>query len=136
MAHFKKIKKKQKTILCLNSLTNQAVKTSQTTCNIQRDHLISAQGRYSCCDWANPGLLFVYFRSFQTNNTIFNTNPCEKCHVHPVYRARIRTHDLLNMSHIPLNQGYRLNLFITFVAGFFVESIFILFLHFVSGFLC
>ena len=23
--------------------------------------------------WANPGLFFVYFRSFQTNNTIFTT---------------------------------------------------------------
>ena len=37
--------------------------------------------------WANPGLFVVYFRSFQTNNTIFTTNQCEKCHVHPVYSA-------------------------------------------------
>ena len=29
--------------------------------------------------WANLGLFFVYFRSFQTNNTIFTTNQCEKC---------------------------------------------------------
>ena len=29
--------------------------------------------------WANPGLFFVYFRSFQTNNTIFTTIICEKC---------------------------------------------------------
>ena len=29
-------------------------------------------------NWANPGLFFVYFRSFQTNNTIFATNQCEK----------------------------------------------------------
>ena len=30
--------------------------------------------------WANPGLFFVYFRSFQTNIiTIFTTNICEKC---------------------------------------------------------
>ena len=28
--------------------------------------------------WANLGLFFVYFRSFQTNNTIFTTNQCEK----------------------------------------------------------
>ena len=28
--------------------------------------------------WANPGLFFVYFRSFQINNTIFTTNQCEK----------------------------------------------------------
>ena len=27
--------------------------------------------------WANPRLLFVYFQSFQTNNTIFRTNQCE-----------------------------------------------------------
>ena len=27
--------------------------------------------------WANPGLFFVYFRSFQTNNTILTTNQCE-----------------------------------------------------------
>ena len=29
--------------------------------------------------WANPGLFFVYFRSFQTSTTIFTTNQCEKC---------------------------------------------------------
>ena len=28
--------------------------------------------------WANPGLFFVYFQSFQTNITIFTTNICEK----------------------------------------------------------
>ena len=28
--------------------------------------------------WANPGLFFVYLLSFQTNNTIFTTNQCEK----------------------------------------------------------
>ena len=27
--------------------------------------------------WANRGLFFVYFRSFQTNNTIITTNQCE-----------------------------------------------------------
>ena len=29
--------------------------------------------------WANPGLFFVYFQSFQTNITIFTTTICEKC---------------------------------------------------------
>ena len=29
--------------------------------------------------WANPGLFFVYFWSFQRNNTICATNQCEKC---------------------------------------------------------
>ena len=28
--------------------------------------------------WANPGLFFFYFRSFQTNITIFTTNIFEK----------------------------------------------------------
>ena len=27
--------------------------------------------------WANPGLFFIYFRSSQTNNTLFTTNQCE-----------------------------------------------------------
>ena len=29
-------------------------------------------------NWANPGLFFNYFQSFQTNNIIFTTNQCEK----------------------------------------------------------
>ena len=42
--------------------------------------------------WANHSLFFVYFRSFQTNNTIFTTNQCEKCpNVHLVYSAGIQT---------------------------------------------
>ena len=28
--------------------------------------------------WANPGLFFVYFRSFQANNAIFTKNQCKK----------------------------------------------------------
>ena len=51
--------------------------------------------------WANPGLVFVYFCIFQTNNTIFTTNQCENCHVHPVYGAGIQTHDLSNVSRLP-----------------------------------
>ena len=48
-------------------------------------HLILTQ-------WANPDLFFVYFWSFQTDIvTMFTTNKCEKCHVHPVYGAGIRT---------------------------------------------
>ena len=52
--------------------------------------------------WAmgHPGLFFVYFRSFHTNITIFNTNILGK-NVHPVSSAGIRTHDLLNASHLP-----------------------------------
>ena len=41
----------------------------------------------SCCvrgkkkyffKWANPDLFFIYFRSFQSNNTSLTTNQCEK----------------------------------------------------------
>ena len=49
---------------------------------------------------ANPGLFFIYFRPFQTNNTILKQINVKKCHVHPVYGARIRTHDLLTMSRL------------------------------------
>ena len=28
--------------------------------------------------WTNPGIFFVYFWSFLTNNSIFTTNQCEK----------------------------------------------------------
>ena len=45
--------------------------------------------------WANPGLFFIYFWSFQTNKTIFTTIQCEKFHIHSVNGAGIRTHDLL-----------------------------------------
>ena len=44
--------------------------------------------------WANPGLFF-YFRSFQTNNTIFITHQWKN--VHPVYGTGIQTHNLSNM---------------------------------------
>ena len=55
--------------------------------------------------------LFCFFRYFQTNiDTILTTNKCEKRHVHPVYRTGIRTHDLWNMTllPLPLDQGSRL----------------------------
>ena len=61
--------------------------------------------------WANPGLFFFYFRSFQTSiTTIFTTNICGK-NVHPVYSTGIRTLDLWNMSLFPLpqDQGSRPN---------------------------
>ena len=47
-----------------------------------------------------PASFIVYFWSFQTNIiTIFTTNICEN--VHPVYGARIQTHDLWNVSLLP-----------------------------------
>ena len=50
--------------------------------------------------FANLGLFFFYFRSFQTNIiAIFTTNICEN--VHPVYGAGIRNHDLWNVSLFP-----------------------------------
>ena len=47
--------------------------------------------------WANPGLFFVYFRSFQVNQYNFYNKSMRK-NVYPVYGTGIRTHDLLNMS--------------------------------------
>ena len=49
--------------------------------------------------WANPGLFFIYFQSFQTNNTILQQINAKN--VYPVYGAQIWTHNLLNMSHHP-----------------------------------
>ena len=50
--------------------------------------------------WANPGLFFVYFQSFQTNITNFYNKYMWK-NVHPVYGAGIQTHDLRNVSLLP-----------------------------------
>ena len=52
--------------------TNWATATSHLQC------LIIDMKSFFKKKWANPGLFFVYFRSFQTNNTIFTTNQCEK----------------------------------------------------------
>ena len=68
--------------------------TQCKVCNILEWHFFKKK-------WANPGLFFVYFWSFQTNNIIFTTNQCEKCHVHSVYGAGIQTHDFWNMSLLP-----------------------------------
>ena len=44
--------------------------------------------------YANPSLIFIYFQSFQTfTDTFLQQFNVKKCHVHPVYGARIRTHD-------------------------------------------
>ena len=50
--------------------------------------------------WDNLGLFFIYFRAFQTNNTIFNKKSMWK-NVLPIYIAGIQTHDLLNTSRHP-----------------------------------
>ena len=52
---------------------------------------------YTFFKWANPGLFFVYFWSFQTNITNFNNKYLWK-NVHPVYSVGIRTHVLRNES--------------------------------------
>ena len=45
---------------------------------------------------------FQIFSSFQTRIiSIFTTNKCEKRHVHSVFGAGIRTHNLWNMSLLP-----------------------------------
>ena len=53
--------------------------------------------------WANPRLFFIYFRSFQANNTYNRIlQQINEKYVHPVYSARIRTHDLWNISRLPI----------------------------------
>ena len=52
--------------------------------------------------WANPGLFFVYFRSFQTTIQFLQQINVKKClNVHLVYGAGIQNHNLQNMSHHP-----------------------------------
>ena len=46
--------------------------------------------------WPTPGLFFVYFQSFQTNNTILQQINVKNAHT--VYGAGIQTRNLSNMS--------------------------------------
>ena len=49
--------------------------------------------------WAKPRPLFCIFGLFkQTSFQILQQINVKKCHVHPVYGTRIRTHDLQNVS--------------------------------------
>ena len=41
-----------------------------------------------------PGIFLFIFGLFQTNTNILTTNQCEKCHLHQIYGAGIRTDDL------------------------------------------
>ena len=50
--------------------------------------------------WAIPGLFFIYFRLFSSKHYNFY-NKYMWNNVHPVYGARIRTHDLQYMSLLP-----------------------------------
>ena len=70
------------------------------------DATAAKQNGFTTHDWPiiffKNAHFFVYFRSFQINNTIFTANLCEKIpNVHPVYGAGIQTHDLSNMSRHP-----------------------------------
>ena len=47
-----------------------------------------------------PASFSFIFGLFQTIQC-FTANQCEKCHVHPVYSAGIRTHDHQNMNLLP-----------------------------------
>ena len=47
-----------------------------------------------------PRALLLLFMVF-SNKQYQLLQQCQKCHVHPVYGAVIRTHNLLNMSRIP-----------------------------------
>ena len=44
----------------------------------QNDNRDRTEAKYLSFKWANPGLFFIYFWSFQTNNTNFTTNKSEK----------------------------------------------------------
>ena len=44
---------------------------------------------------------FIYC-FFEQTLRFFTTNKSEKCQVHPVYGNEIRTHDVMNMSRLPL----------------------------------
>ena len=50
-----------------------------------------------------PRHLFQLFSAYQTHITNFTSNRCVK-NVHPVYGAGIQTHNLWNMSLLPLPQ--------------------------------
>ena len=52
--------------------------------------------------WAIPWLFLIYFSSFKANIAILTKNICEKCFVHSVYGTGFQTHDLWNMSRIPI----------------------------------
>ena len=63
--------------------------------------------------WANPRLFFIYFRSFQANNTYNRIlQQINEKYVHPVYSARIRTHDLWNISRLPITTRQGLSPFL------------------------
>ena len=51
--------------------------------------------------WANPGLFFIYFRSFQTNNTIFTTYQCDKMYCPFRIRRRDSNPQPLDVSILP-----------------------------------
>ena len=51
--------------------------------------------------WAIPGLFFIYFCLFKQTLQFLQQIYVEKCYVHPVYGAGIRTHDLRNTSLFP-----------------------------------
>ena len=54
-----------------------------------------------------PASVSFIFSLFKQTIQFLQQINVKKCHVHPAYSTRIRTHDLLNMSHLPnpLDQG-------------------------------
>ena len=59
--------------------------------------------------WANPGPFSFIFGVFKQTIQFCQQFNVKKCHAHPVYGARIRTHEIQNMSlfPLPLDQGSR-----------------------------
>ena len=52
--------------------------------------------------WSNPGLFPFIFGPFKQTIQFLQQLNVQKCHVYPVYSERIWTHDLSNISHLPL----------------------------------
>ena len=60
-------------------LPNCDVAKWQKSFKFEKGKLFNGQIQpFSFFKWAKSGLFFIYFCSFQTNNTIFTSNQCEK----------------------------------------------------------
>ena len=82
-------------IICWSNIFNE----HQKKCNFRNKTRIIADPHFF--KWALLGLFFIYFRLFKQTLQFLQQICVEKCYVHPVYGAGIRTHDLQNKSLLP-----------------------------------
>ena len=78
----------------------------QQICRCRRNHgAMAAANLHSFKKWANPGLFFIYFRSFSDKEYNFYNKSLQKIPC----PSGMQTHNLLNMSRLPqpLDQGSR-----------------------------